>query len=72
MKVNVYVKLDHHAYARSHVAEVRVVGLHDTPEGYQSPEEMDPAEWLCVAGIEVEDWLARWEAEGGNRGRAYH
>ncbi len=79
MKVNVYVKLDHHAYARSHVAEVTIVEYeHDVAEGLPLLEEDG---WIEFVGVEVMGEVADpsrvcrcgyVEPERGGNGQAYH
>ena len=79
MKVNVYVRLEHHAYAGSQVAEVTIVE-HETAQ--ESLPLLEEDGWIEFVGVEVVGKVADpsrvcrcgyVEPErGDNSGRAYH
>lgn len=52
MRVNVYVKLEHHVYVGSHVAEVRVIEYEETAK----PSPLSVVDgWIELTDIEVEE-----------------
>jgi hypothetical protein len=69
MKVNVYIRLEHHAYAGSHVGDVRVsVEVLDLGDEWREFPDIE------VGGVEVDDaQVCRCGfVERGQVGRAYH